>query len=64
LVLGVAGAAALRGAVSRQIYGVTPFDPMVMSSVVLSLAMVSLMACVLPARRATRVDPAIALRDE
>jgi predicted permease len=64
LVLGVIGAVALRSAVARQIYGVTPLDPVVMSSVVVSLAVVSLLACVLPARRATRVDPAIALRDE
>ncbi len=64
LVLGVAGAAALRNAVAGEIYGVTPFDPLVMTGVVMSLAIVSLLACVLPARRATRVDPAIALRDE
>jgi predicted permease len=64
LVLGVVGAAALRNAVAGAIYGVTAFDPLVMASVVMSLAIVSLLACVLPARRATRVDPAIALRDE
>jgi ABC-type antimicrobial peptide transport system permease subunit len=64
LVLGVAGAAALRNAVAGEIYGVTAFDPLVMWSVVVSLTIVSLAACVLPARRATRVDPAIALRDE
>jgi predicted permease len=64
LILGVMGAAAVRGAVAGQVYGVTAFDPLVIGSVVVSLAVVSLAACVLPARRATRVDPAIALRDE
>jgi predicted permease len=64
LVIGVAGAAVTRRAVAGEIYGVTPFDPLVIGSVVVSLAAVSLVACVLPARRATRVDPAIVLRDE
>ena len=64
LAIGVTGAAGLRHAVETQIFGVRPFDPVVMGSVVLSLAVVALAACVVPARRAVGVDPAIVLRDQ
>ena len=64
LVLGVAGAAALRSVVAGQLYGVKPFDPVVLSAVILTLAVVGLGACVLPARRAARVDPVIVLREQ
>ncbi|SPE43154.1 conserved membrane hypothetical protein [Candidatus Sulfopaludibacter sp. SbA3] len=64
LILGAAGSAALRSVVAGQLYGVKPLDPMVMSAVVLTLALVGLAACVLPARRAASVDPATVLRAE
>jgi putative ABC transport system permease protein len=64
LVLGVAGSVALRSVVAAQLYGVKPLDPLVMSAVVLTLSAVGLAACALPARRATRVDPATVLRAE
>ncbi len=64
LVLGVAGSVALRSVVAGQLYGVKPLDPVVMSAVVLTLAVVGLAACVLPARRATRVDPVMVLREQ
>jgi putative ABC transport system permease protein len=64
LVLGGAGAVALQKVVAGQLYGVKPLDPMVMSAVVGTLALVGLAACVLPARRATRVDPVIVLREQ
>ncbi len=64
LVLGVAGSVALQSVVAGQLYGVKPLDPMVMSAVVLTLAAVGLAACVLPARRATRVDPVMVLREQ
>jgi putative ABC transport system permease protein len=64
LVLGAAGSVALRSVVAGQLYGVKPLDPAVMSAVVLTLAIVGMAACTLPARRATRVDPAIVLRDQ
>ena len=57
LVFGLAGAVALRRLIEEEVYGVRPLDPWVISSVVLGLAAIALVACVLPARRATRVDP-------
>lgn len=64
LVLGFAGAAALRKAVENEVYGVRPLDPLVIGSVVALLGAVALAACVLPARRATEVDPVIVLNDQ
>lgn len=64
LVLGVGGAIALRSVVAGQLYGVKPLDPLVLSAVMLTLGAVGLAACVLPARRATRVDPVIVLREQ
>jgi len=64
LVLGAAGSVALRSVVAAQLYGVKPLDPVVLSAVILTLAAVGLAACVLPARRATRVDPAMVLREQ
>jgi len=64
LLLGVAGSVALRSVVAGHLYGVKPLDPLVMSAVIVTLAVVGLSACVLPARRATRVDPAMVLREQ
>jgi ABC-type antimicrobial peptide transport system permease subunit len=64
LLLGVAGSAALRSVVAGHLYGVKPLDPVVMSAVILTMAAVGLAACALPARRATRVDPAMVLREQ
>ena len=62
LLLGVAGS--VRSVIAGQLYGVKPLDPVVMSAVILTLAVVGLAACVLPARRATRVDPVMVLREQ
>jgi predicted permease len=64
LVLGVGGSVALRSVVAGQLYGVKPLDPAVMSAVIFTLAVVGLAACVVPARRATRVDPVTVLREQ
>jgi ABC-type antimicrobial peptide transport system permease subunit len=64
LFLGVAGSVALRSVVAGQLYGVKPLDPVVMLSVIVTLAVVGLTACVLPARRAAGVDPVTVLRAE
>jgi ABC-type antimicrobial peptide transport system permease subunit len=62
LAAGIAGAAALRGFIGSQLYGVGPFDSGVMLLVTSVLAVASCAACVAPARRAARVDPVIALQ--
>jgi putative ABC transport system permease protein len=63
LVVGVAGAVALRRAFESQLFAVSATDPMVMVLVIGRLALVTLLACALPARRAARVDPVTALNE-
>jgi putative ABC transport system permease protein len=63
LVLGLAGAAAMRKAVENQIYGVHPLDPTVLVVTGTLLALVALVACLWPARRATKIDPMIVLNE-
>lgn len=55
---------ALTRFVKSQLYGVTPMDPVAVSGAMALLAVVAMIAGVLPARRAARVDPVIALRAE
>ncbi len=64
LVLGVAGALSLRKALATELYDVQPLDPLVIAGVTLILGIVALGACLLPARRATRVDPVIVLNEQ
>jgi predicted permease len=64
LAIGLAGALAFGRVMSRFLYGVQPADPLTLAGVVAVLAAVALTACVLPAHRATRVDPLVALRNE
>jgi predicted permease len=64
LVLGTVGAASLQKVVATEIYGVRALDPLVLASVMALLAIVALAACAVPARRAMRVDPTVALRSE
>ena len=61
---GVAGALALRGVIASQLYGVGALDPMVILTAVAVLAVVSLIACLGPARRAARVSPLVALSEQ
>jgi len=64
LALGVGGMLALRQTVQTQIYGVGAPDPVVIGTVVATLGIVALTACLLPARRATQVDPIITLNEQ
>jgi macrolide transport system ATP-binding/permease protein len=64
LVLGIVLALGMARLVGNFLSGVSPFDPLTYVSVSLSLALVALLASYIPARRATRVDPMVALRYE
>jgi putative ABC transport system permease protein len=64
LALGLAGSFAAARLLSGMLYGVKPSDPSTYAVVAGVLATVAFLGCYLPARRATRVDPIIALRQE
>jgi putative ABC transport system permease protein len=62
IVLGLAGALALTRLLSGLLFEVGSTDPATFAAIVLLFTAVSLIACYIPARRATRVNPLIALR--
>jgi ABC-type antimicrobial peptide transport system permease subunit len=64
IAVGIAGGLALTRTMQSLLFQVRPDDPLTLFSVVLLLAAVSLLACWLPARKATRIDPLTALRYE
>jgi putative ABC transport system permease protein len=64
VLVGIAGALALTRTIKSLLFEVSATDPLVFTAVPLLLVVVSLIACYTPARRATQVDPLIALRNE
>ncbi len=63
-VVGLFAAAGLTTFMQSLLFGVRPVDPPTFAVAIATLAAISFVACALPARRATRVDPIVALRDE
>lgn len=64
LVVGIAAALSLRTVIATEIYGVGALDPLVVGSVAFAFGLVATGACVLPARRAMKVDPVVVLNEQ
>ena len=64
LILGLAGAFALSGVLQTMLVQVTAGDPLTFAAVAIVLTVVAIAACLVPVRRATRIDPITALRSE
>src|SRR5207245_1181785 len=64
LALGVAASLGAARLIRSMLYGISPFDATVFASVIVMLALVATAACLIPAWRASRLDPTVALRTE
>jgi predicted permease len=63
VIIGLAGAVGATRLLQTLLYGVSPTDPLTMAGVALGVTLVAIVAAMLPARRATRIDPLVALRE-
>jgi putative ABC transport system permease protein len=61
---GLVGAFALRQVIASQLFGISPLDPVTLAAGILLVVLVPLVACYIPARRAAKTDPMVALRYE
>jgi putative ABC transport system permease protein len=64
LIIGIAASFGTNRLLASQLFGITPSDPVTLGAVPLLLAIVAAIACYLPARRASKLDPLVALRRE
>ena len=64
LVLGLGGAMGLTRVLASELFEVSPTDPVTFTVVTIGVTVVALVACLIPTRRAMRVDPTVALRYE
>ena len=64
LIVGLTGTFAVGRLLAAQLYQLSPHDPLLLGAATIVLAVAALLACLLPARRATRIDPIQALRTE
>jgi putative ABC transport system permease protein len=63
-VVGLASSFAVNRILQSQLVGVSPYDPVTMAGAPVVLILVALLACLIPAQRAMKVDPSVALRHE
>ena len=64
MILGLAASLVVNRILHSQLVGVRPYDPLTMTAAPLALILVALIACHIPARRAVKVNPAVALRHD